>query len=109
MAESRGDRKPALEPPEVAALLLDLADAGCLLVDRGPPTESRGAPRPAARGLALFDAPPPPEPEGDGRTVAISRALNALRDRDGAAQGSKRERNSQLQRLLSRPFSTRFG
>ena len=25
------------------------------------------------------------------------------------AQGSKRERNSQLQRLLSRPFSTRFG
>ncbi|KAH8054538.1 hypothetical protein JL722_8892 [Aureococcus anophagefferens] len=24
-------------------------------------------------------------------------------------QGSKRERNSQLQRLLSRPFSTRFG
>ncbi|KAH8059396.1 alpha-tubulin binding protein [Aureococcus anophagefferens] len=27
----------------------------------------------------------------------------------GALQGSKRERNSQLQRLLSRPFSTRFG
>jgi len=26
----------------------------------------------------------------------------------GAGQGSKRERNSQLQRLLSRPFSTRF-
>ena len=25
------------------------------------------------------------------------------------AQGSKRERNSQLQRLISRPFSTRFG
>ena len=24
-------------------------------------------------------------------------------------QGRKRERNSQLQRLLSRPFSTRFG
>ncbi|EGB10226.1 hypothetical protein AURANDRAFT_62847 [Aureococcus anophagefferens] len=85
LAESRGDRKPALEPPEVAALLLDLADAGCLFVDRGPPTESRGAPRPAARGLALFDAPPPPEPEGDGRTVATSRALAALRDRDGAA------------------------
>ena len=27
----------------------------------------------------------------------------------GRRQGSKRERNSQLQRLLSRPFSTRFG
>ena len=26
-----------------------------------------------------------------------------------AGQGSKRERNSQLQRLRSRPFSTRFG
>ena len=29
--------------------------------------------------------------------------------RDGLDQGSKRERNSQLQRLISRPFSTRFG
>ena len=27
----------------------------------------------------------------------------------GAGQGRTRERNSQLQRLLSRPFSTRFG
>ena len=27
----------------------------------------------------------------------------------GALQGSKRERNSQLQRLISRPVSTRFG
>ena len=27
----------------------------------------------------------------------------------GGPQGSKRERNSQLQRLRSRPFSTRFG
>ena len=27
----------------------------------------------------------------------------------GLNQGSKRERNSQLQRLVSRPFSTRFG
>ena len=27
----------------------------------------------------------------------------------GDAQGSKRERNSQRQRLISRPFSTRFG
>jgi len=30
-------------------------------------------------------------------------------DEDGTGQGGKRERNSQLQRLLSRPFSTRFG
>ena len=30
-------------------------------------------------------------------------------DGDRERQGSKRERNSQLQRLLSRPFSTRFG
>ena len=30
-------------------------------------------------------------------------------DRSGRLSGSKRERNSQLQRLLSRPFSTRFG
>ena len=28
---------------------------------------------------------------------------------DRARQGSTRERNSQLQRLISRPFSTRFG
>ena len=28
---------------------------------------------------------------------------------EGRDQGSKRERNSQLQRLISRPFSTRFG
>ena len=27
----------------------------------------------------------------------------------GAMQGRKRERNSQLQSLISRPFSTRFG
>jgi len=27
----------------------------------------------------------------------------------GLGQGSKRVRNSQLQRLISRPFSTRFG
>ena len=33
---------------------------------------------------------------------------HGLRER-GRAQGSTRERNSQLQRLRSRPFSTRFG
>ena len=32
-----------------------------------------------------------------------------LADAPGAKQGSTRERNSQLQRLRSRPFSTRFG
>ena len=43
-------------------------------------------------------------------------ALHALRDKleapggvRGALQGSKRVRNSQLQRLLSRSFSARFG
>ncbi|KAH8055370.1 ATPase [Aureococcus anophagefferens] len=36
---------------------------------------------------------------------STSRASTRLHD--GALQGSKRERNSQLQRLLSRPFSTR--
>ncbi|KAH8092351.1 guanylate-binding protein [Aureococcus anophagefferens] len=38
-----------------------------------------------------------------GRKAAIADA------RAGLVQGSKRERNSQLQRLISRPFSTRFG
>ena len=36
-------------------------------------------------------------------------ALAAVAPRAGVVQGSKRERNSQLQRLRSRPFSTRFG
>jgi DNA-directed RNA polymerase alpha subunit len=36
-----------------------------------------------------------------------SEAAAMSSDRD--IQGSKRERNSQLQRLISRPFSTRFG
>ena len=40
--------------------------------------------------------------------AAIACGDAPLRGR-GAAQGSKRVRNSQLQRLISRPFSTRFG
>ena len=34
---------------------------------------------------------------------------NAYVDKGGERQGRTRERNSQLQRLISRPFSTRFG
>ena len=60
----------------------------------------------AALAAAGFDAPTPAQ-----------RALwRADRERDallaaptGGGQGSKRERNSQLQRLISRPFSARFG
>ncbi|KAH8058345.1 hypothetical protein JL722_6207 [Aureococcus anophagefferens] len=46
----------------------------------------------------------PPKPPGDARAcVDDTPSLN------GAKQGSKRKRYSQLQRLRSRPFSTRFG
>jgi len=38
--------------------------------------------------------------KGDGEVLITN---------DGATQGRTRERNSQLQRLISRPFSTRFG
>ena len=42
--------------------------------------------------------------------LARDGALTLLYEvKPGASQGRKRERNSQLQRLLSRPFSTRFG
>ena len=41
------------------------------------------------------------------RVVEHETRVRAMRSR--LAQGSKRERNSQLQRLISRPFSTRFG
>ena len=43
--------------------------------------------------------------------LANSDALQIARSVDptGDRQGSKRERNSQLQRLISRPLSTRFG
>ncbi|KAH8058607.1 helicase [Aureococcus anophagefferens] len=60
----------------------------------------------AALAAAGFDAP----------TLAQSALWRADPARDallaaptGGGQGSKRERNSQLQRLLSRPFSTRGG
>ena len=35
--------------------------------------------------------------------------FDALTEKQRKHQGSTRERNSQLQRLISRPFSTRFG
>ena len=39
----------------------------------------------------------------------LSTTLDAEMKRAGMTRGSKRERNSKLQRLLSRPLSTRFG
>ena len=59
----------------------------------------------AARGLDGGD---------DAAVAAAGRRLRAFLDAQAAAhagvgQGGKRVRNSQLQRLLSRPFSTRFG
>ena len=41
--------------------------------------------------------------------AATSTGPVGIGDAAGETQGSKRERNSQLQRLRSRPFSTRFG
>ena len=70
----------------------------------GAPDPARSPdPEPAAReGGArwreLEDAPLTATTKGD---LSSSRR--------GTVQGSKRERNSQLQRLISRPFSTRFG
>ena len=74
-----------------------LAAARAILAESAPPSKaSRGfrfgrGPR-AAPADALPGAPP-------------AKFYDVVR----AAQGSKRVRNSQLQRLLSRPFSTRFG
>ena len=45
----------------------------------------------------------------DVAAPCLGRALEAAAKAPGAGQGRKRERNSQLQRLRSRPFSTRFG
>ena len=59
-----------------------------------------GQRKPRPSDLALrFDA--------EGR--AVDAAGHVLSSDVGATRGSKRERNSQLQRLISRPFSTRFG
>ena len=54
--------------------------------------------------------PPPARPDGDtyaGRRLQPYVVLS--RQHSGSTRGSTRERNSQLQRLRSRPFSTRFG
>ena len=54
-------------------------------------------------------AAPPRAIEERRRTYAtITSDLEQLK-RNRGEQGSTRERNSQLQRLISRPFSTRFG
>jgi hypothetical protein len=42
-------------------------------------------------------------------SVSLWRAKSLLGNNAGADQGRTRERNSQLQSLISRPFSTRFG
>ena len=75
----------------------------------GEAREPRAAPARAAR------APRAP-PRGPGRAALrgpedARRALGRRLPRGGGgdAQGSTRERNSQLQSLISRPFSTRFG
>jgi DNA topoisomerase-3 len=58
-------------------------------------------PRPSVLNLAKSRTQPP-------RGLTEADLLSKM-DAHGIGQGSKRERNSQLQRLLSRPFSTRFG
>ena len=44
-----------------------------------------------------------------GGTETFVKTPSSREIHDGLQRGRKRERNSQLQRLLSRPFSTRFG
>ena len=43
------------------------------------------------------------------RGAALSWPARSAARRDALVQGRTRERHAQLQRLLSRPFSTRFG
>ncbi|KAH8045922.1 hypothetical protein JL722_13974 [Aureococcus anophagefferens] len=74
------------------------------------------APRgPAPRGLPAWHRAPPVDVveyeisvDGADRDYRL-RACAFANDRGRAGRGSTRERNSQLQRLISRPFSTRFG
>ena len=58
------------------------------------------------------DVPPRPSTDvaADAYEVMLADAIAAnLGGFPGGVQGRTRERNSQLQSLLSRPFSTRFG
>ena len=76
----------------------------------------------AARGAEGGAAAAPGDVAAGGRFVVEALGAHALKLHDlagarsmdvrhdlGGDQGRKRERNSQLQRLLSRPLSTRFG
>ena len=63
-----------------------------------------------------FAVPKPMSGQCHGDIVAWNQEKSHLERRDdahavkrGQSRGSKRVRNSQLQRLLSRPVSTRFG
>ena len=79
----------------------------------------RGGARPRPRGRAGSARPRPRRGGGAPRATAAGPRPRAPRPRaarrpptsrpTGDRQGSKRVRNSQLQRLISRPFSTRFG
>ena len=69
--------------------------------DRNPDVENTG--------YWKTDDPPEPTPEQAARVASIPAWLRGLARTYGDAQGRTRERNSQLQRLISRPFSTRFG
>ena len=74
-----------------------------------------------ASGLGAPDPARSPDPEPEARAggarwreledapLTATTKGDLSSSRRGTVQGSKRERNSQLQRLISRPFSTRFG
>ena len=73
------------------------------------------------RGVVGADPARSPDPEPEARAggarwreledapLTATTKGDLSSSRRGTVQGSKRERNSQLQRLLSRSFSTRFG
>ncbi|KAH8098635.1 hypothetical protein JL720_1593 [Aureococcus anophagefferens] len=71
----------------------------------------RGDRAPSAERADRSESPPEPWGEEHGAAARAKRAVAAGGGRParGRDQGSKRERNSQLQSLLSRPLSTRFG
>ena len=73
-------------------------------VDFDDVTELRVGSAPAAPPPFQGLPPPPPSPS---RAAEVLGSL--LNFGGGEGQGRTRERNSQLQSLISRPFSTRFG
>ncbi|KAH8071898.1 hypothetical protein JL720_11401 [Aureococcus anophagefferens] len=88
---------PLLSRFDLVFILVDDPDSSHdALLSRPSSACTAGAARRAAR--AAVGSPD----AGDADALALQRRL-----RSGADQGSTRERNSQLQRLRSRPFSTR--